>query len=161
MPSFDIVSRTDLSEVDNAIQGAMREIRTRFDFKGSQCSLERTDETILIRADDELKLRQVQELLRGYVVRRKVEVGAFEFQKAEAATGNTIRQTVLIKQGIERELAQKIVKGVKSAKIKVQVAVQGPELRVSGKKRDDLQAVIALIKKQENTRPLQYVNFRD
>ena len=99
--------------------------------------------------------------MRGYVVRRKVEVGAFEFQKAEAATGNTIRQTVLIKQGIERELAQKIVKGVKSAKIKVQVAVQGPELRVSGKKRDDLQAVIALIKKQENTRPLQYVNFRD
>mgnify|MGYP001403793067 CR=1 FL=1 len=161
MPSFDIVSRTDLSEVDNAIQGAMREIRTRFDFKGSQCSLERTDETILIRADDELKLRQVQELLRVYLARRKVEVGAFEFQKAEAATGNTIRQTVLIKQGIERELAQKIVKGVKSAKIKVQVAVQGPELRVSGKKRDDLQAVIALIKKQENTQPLQYVNFRD
>ena len=161
MPSFDIVSRTDLSEVDNAIQGAMREIRTRFDFKGSQCSLERTDETILIRADDELKLRQVQELLRVYLARRKVEVGAFEFQKAEAATGNTIRQTVLIKQGIEREFAQKIVKGVKSAKIKVQVAVQGPELRVSGKKRDDLQAVIALIKKQENTQPLQYINFRD
>ena len=79
MPSFDIVSRTELAEVDNAIQGAMREIGTRFDFKGSQCSIERTDETILLRADDDLKLRQVQELLRGYLARRKVEVGAFDF----------------------------------------------------------------------------------
>ena len=161
MPSFDIVSRTELPEVDNAIQGAMREIGTRFDFKGSQCSIERTDDTILIRADDDLKLRQVQELLRGYLARRKVEVGAFEFQKVEAATGNSVRQTVLIKQGVERELAQKIVKAVKGAKLKAQVAIQGSEVRVSGKKRDDLQAVIALIKKQENEQPLQYVNFRD
>jgi uncharacterized protein YajQ (UPF0234 family) len=161
MPSFDIVSRTELPEVDNAIQGAMREIGTRFDFKGSQCSIERTDETILIKADDDLKLRQVQELLRGYLARRKVEIGAFEFQKVEAATGNSVRQTVLIKQGVERELAQKIVKAVKGAKLKAQIAIQGSEVRVSGKKRDDLQAVIALIKKQENEQPLQYVNFRD
>ena len=139
----------------------MREIGTRFDFKGSQCSIERTDETILLRADDDLKLRQVQELLRGYLARRKVEVGAFDFQKVEAAGGNTVRQTVLIKQGIERELAQKIVKAVKAAKLKAQIAIQGTELRVSGKKRDDLQAVIALIKGQENGQPLQYVNFRD
>ena len=161
MPSFDIVSRTELSEVDNAIQGAMREIGTRFDFKGSQCSLERTDESILIRADDDLKLRQVQELLRGYLVRRKVEVGAFDFQKVETASGNTVRQIVLIKQGGERELAQKIVKVVKSTKLKAQIAIQGSEVRVSGKKRDDLQAVIALIKEQEIQQPLQYVNFRD
>ena len=161
MPSFDIVSRTEFPEVDNAIQGAMREIGTRFDFKGSQCSIERTDETILIKADDDLKLRQVQELLRGYLARRKVEIGAFEFQKVEAATGNSVRQTVLIKQGVERELAQKIVKAVKGAKLKAQIAIQGSEVRVSGKKRDDLQAVIALIKKQENEQPLQYVNFRD
>jgi len=161
MPSFDIVSRTELSEVDNAIQGAMREIGTRFDFKGSQCSLERTDESILIRADDDLKLRQVQELLRGYLARRKVEVGAFDFQKVETASGNTVRQIVLIKQGVERELAQKIVKAVKAAKLKAQIAIQGSEIRVSGKKRDDLQAVIALIKGQENQQPLQYVNFRD
>ena len=161
MPSFDIVSRTELSEVDNAIQGAMREIGTRFDFKGSQCSLERTDESILIRADDDLKLRQVQELLRGYLARRKVEVGAFDFQKVETASGNTVRQIVLIKQGVERELAQKIVKAVKAAKLKAQIAIQGSEVRVSGKKRDDLQAVIALIKGQENQQPLQYVNFRD
>ena len=161
MPSFDIVSRTELSEVDNAIQGAMREIGTRFDFKGSQCSLERTDESILIRADDELKLRQVQELLRGYLARRKVEVGAFDFQRVETASGNTVRQIVLIKQGVERELAQKIVKAVKAAKLKAQIAIQGSEVRVSGKKRDDLQVVIALIKGQENEQPLQYVNFRD
>ncbi|MDA0261606.1 MAG: YajQ family cyclic di-GMP-binding protein [Proteobacteria bacterium] len=161
MPSFDIVSRTELPEVDNAIQGALREIGTRFDFKGSNCSIERTDETILLRADDDLKLRQVQELLRGYLARRKVEIGAFEFQTPEAATGNSVRQTVLIKQGVERELAQTIIKAVKAAKLKAQVAIQGPELRVSGKKRDDLQAVISLIKSQENEQPLQYVNFRD
>ncbi len=161
MPSFDIVSRTELSEVDNAIQGAMREIGTRFDFKGSQCSLERTDESILILADDDLKLRQVQELLRGYLARRKVEVGAFDFQKVENASGNTVRQIVLIKQGVERELAQKIVKVVKATKLKAQIAIQGSEVRVSGKKRDDLQAVIALIKEQEIQQPLQYVNFRD
>ena len=161
MPSFDIVSRTELSEVDNAIQGAMREIGTRFDFKGSQCSLERIDESILIRADDDLKIRQVQELLRGYLARRKVEVGAFDFQKVETAGGNTVRQIVLIKQGIERELAQKIVKIVKAQKLKVQIAIQGSEVRVSSKKRDDLQAVITLIKGQEIQQPLQYVNFRD
>jgi hypothetical protein len=161
MPSFDVVSRTELPEVDNAIQGAIREISTRFDFKGSHCTLERTDETIVIHADDDMKLRQMQELLRGYLARRKVEIGAFEFQKAEAASGNTVRQNVLIKQGIERELAQKILKAIKAAKLKAQVAIQGPELRVSGKKRDDLQSVIALIKSQEIEQPLQYVNFRD
>ena len=161
MPSFDVVSRTELPEVDNAIQGAMREVGTRFDFKGSHCTLERTDETVVINADDDMKLRQMQELLRGYLARRKVDVGAFEFQKAEAASGNSVRQTVLIKQGVERELAQKIIKAVKAAKLKAQVAVQGPELRVSGKKRDDLQSVIALIKSQEFDQPLQYINFRD
>ena len=161
MPSFDIVSRTKLAEVDNAIQGAMREIGTRFDFKGSHCTLKRTDETITIHADDDMKLRQIQELLRGYLARRKVEIGAFEFQKVEAASSNTVRQNVLIKQGIERELAQTILKAIKAAKIKAQVAIHGPELRVSGNKRDDLQAVIALIKSQQIDQPLQYINFRD
>jgi cyclic-di-GMP-binding protein len=161
MPSFDIVSRTELPEVDNAIQGAMREIGTRYDFKGSHCTIERTEETIVMRADDDMKLRQMQELLRGYLARRKVEVGAFDFQKPESASGNTLRQTVLIKQGIERELAQKIVKAIKEAKLKVQAAIQGDELRISGKKRDDLQDAIALIKRQDIEQPLQYVNFRD
>ena len=161
MPSFDIVSRTEIPEVDNAIQGAMREIGTRFDFKGSKCTIERTDESLLLTADDDLKLRQVQELLRGYLAKRKVEAGAFDFGKPEMASGNTVRQTVKIKQGVEREIAQKIVKAIKGAKMKTQVAIQGDELRVTGKKRDDLQDAIALIKDLKIEQPLQYVNFRD
>lgn len=161
MPSFDIVSRTEIPEVDNAIQGVTREIGTRYDFKGSSSSIERTDETVLIKADDELKLKQVQELLRGHMAKRKVDAGALEFQKPEKAFGNSLRQKVTIKQGVERELAQKIVKTIKGMKVKVQVAVQGDELRVTGKKRDDLQAVIALIEDSRISQPLQYVNFRD
>lgn len=161
MPSFDIVSRTDLAEVDNAVQGAAREIATRFDFKGSNCSFERTGETLTLRADDDYKLKQMQELLRGYMARRKVEVGALEFAKPERASGNSLRQAVTVRQGISRELAQQIVKAIKGAKTKVQVAVQGDELRVSGKKRDDLQQTIELVKGLKIEQPLQYVNFRD
>ena len=161
MPSFDIVSKTDLPEVDNALQGARREIETRYDFKGSNCSIERSDETLVINADDDFKLKQVQELLRGHMAKRKVDTRAFDFQKPEKASGNSLRQTVVIKQGIDRELAQKIVKAIKAAKLKVQMAIQGDELRVSGKKRDDLQDAIALVKDQKIDHPLQYVNFRD
>ncbi len=161
MPSFDVVSRTDMAEVDNAVQGAAREIATRYDFKGSNCSYERRDETVTLKADDDYKLKQMQELLRGHMARRKVEVGALEFGKAETASGNTLRQVVTVKQGIERELAQQIVKAIKGEKLKVQAAIQGAELRVSGKKRDDLQKVIDLIKGLKITQPLQYVNFRD
>ena len=161
MPSFDVVSRTEIPEVDNAIQGAMREIGTRYDFKGSACSIERTDETLLLKADDDLKLKQVQEVLNVYLTRRKVDVGTFDFGTSEMASGNTVRQTVTIKQGVEREAAQKIVKAVKASKLKVQVAIQGDELRVSGKKRDDLTATIQLIKDMKLTLPLQYLNFRD
>ncbi len=161
MPSFDIVSRTEIPEVDNAIQGAMREIGTRYDFKGSSSSIERTDQTMLIKADDELKLKQVQELLRGHMARRKLDVEAFDFQKPEKAFGNSVRQTVVIRQGVGRELAQKIVKTIKGMKVKLQVAIQGGELRVSGKKRNDLQDAIALLKAGKTGQPLQYVNFRD
>jgi uncharacterized protein YajQ (UPF0234 family) len=161
MPTFDIVSRTEMTEVDNAVQGAMREIGTRFDFKGSSSSIERKDEVLLIVADDDLKLKQVQELLRGHMAKRKVDVGALDFQTPEQAFGNSMRQNVLVKQGIERELAQKIVKTLKGAKMKVQVAIQGDELRVTGKKRDDLQAAMALIKQSKIEHPLQYINFRD
>jgi len=161
MPSFDIVSRTEIPEVDNAVQGAMREIGTRYDFKGSMCAVERKEETLEIKADDELKLKQVQELLRGHLAKRKIDVGALDFQKPEAAFGNSMRQTVVITQGVERELAQKIVKTLKGSKMKVQVAIQGDELRVTGKKRDDLQAAMALIKDSKIGQPLQYVNFRD
>ena len=161
MPSFDIVSRTEMTEVDNAVQGAMREIGTRYDFKCSSSTIERNDETLLIKTEDDLKLKQVQELLRGHMAKRKVDVGVLDFKEPEKAFGNSLRQTVLVKQGIQRELAQKIVKTVKGSKVKVQVAIQGDELRVSGKKRDDLQAAIAIIKASKIDQPLQYINFRD
>lgn len=161
MPTFDVVSRTELAEVDNAVQGAMREIGTRYDFKGSNCSVERTDETLTIHADDDLKLKQVQDVLRTHMAKRKLDAGAFDFAKPEPASHNSVRQTVTVKQGIEREIAQKIVKAAKGAKLKVQVAIQGDELRVSGKKRDDLQDAIALIKSLKIEQPLQYLNFRD
>ena len=161
MPSFDIVSRTNLPEVDNALQGASREISTRYDFKGSQCSVERTESVITIRADDEFKLKQVQELMKGHMGKRKVNIAAFDFAKPEDASGNSLRQLVTIKQGIDRDLAQQIVKAVKGAKLKVQTAIQGDELRVSGKKRDYLQTVIQLVKDLKIKQPLQYVNMRD
>jgi len=161
MPSMDVVSKTDMAEVDNAIQGAMREIGTRFDFKGSKCSIELVESNLVVIADDDLKLKQVDELIRGYLTRRKVDAGAFEFGAGEKASGNTLRQIVTIKQGIDREAAQKITKAVKGSKLKVQVAIQGDELRVSGKKRDDLQATMAMIKDLKIDLPLQFVNFRD
>ena len=161
MPSFDIVSKTDLAEVGNAIQGVVREIATRFDFKGSKSSVEHTGAEITLHADDALKLKQIQELVKGYFVRRKLDPVALDWQTEEAATGNTVRQKVLVKQGIDREAAKEIVKAVKDSKIKVQAAIQGDELRITGKKRDDLQAAIALIRGLKLDRPVQYVNFRD
>jgi len=161
MPTFDVVSRTDLAEVDNAVQGASREINTRYDFKGCDCSIERTDQVLTIRADDEYKRGQVEDLLRSHLAKRKVDARAFDFAKPEDASGGSLRQKVTIKQGIERDIAQVITKAIKGEKIKVQVAIQGDELRISGKKRDDLQAAIAFIKGLKISHPLQYVNFRD
>lgn len=161
MPSFDIVSRADLSEVDNALNNMRREIEQRFDFKNSKCSIERKDETLTILADDELKLRQMRELLQGHLTRRDIEAGVLDYQTAENAAGQSMRQVVKVRQGVDRELSKKIVKEVKGSKLKVQVAIQGDELRVTGKKRDDLQATIDLVKGMKNELPLQYVNFRD
>ena len=161
MPSMDVVSKTDMAEVGNAVEGALREIGTRFDFKGSKCSIEVVEATLVVTADDDLKLKQVDELIRGYLTRRKVDAGAFEFGAGEKASGNTIRQVVTIQQGIGREVSQKITKAVKGSKLKVQVAIQGDELRVSGKKRDDLQAAMGLIKDLKVDLPLQFINFRD
>jgi uncharacterized protein YajQ (UPF0234 family) len=161
MPSFDVVSRTNIEEVDNALQGAMREIGTRYDFKGSKSSIVRTENALTIMADDDLKLKQVQELLRAHLAKRKVDAGAFDFGEPEKATGTMVRQIVTIKQGVDRELAQRLVKEVKGSKLKVQIAIQGDELRVSGKKRDDLQAAIALFRQMKIALPLQYVNFRE
>jgi uncharacterized protein YajQ (UPF0234 family) len=161
MPSFDIVSKTELAEVDNAIQGVVREITTRFDFKGSKCTVERKDEVITINADDDLKLKQVQELIKVYITRRKLDAGCLEFKEEQKATGNSRRQEVLVKQGLDQKLAKQIVKDIKDSKLKVQVSIQGDELRVTGKKRDDLQEAIAFVKGLKIEQPLQYTNFRD
>ncbi len=161
MPSFDIVSDVNISEVENAVQNVMREISVRYDFKGSKSNVEAKDGSILVIADDELKLKQVHEILRGQLHKRGIEPGQLDYQKTEPATGMTIRQNILVKEGIDKEMAKKIVKDIKGAKMKVQVAIQGEELRVSGKKRDDLQAVMQFVKDMGLEQPVQFKNFRD
>ena len=161
MPSFDIVSKTDMTSVDNALQGVIKEMQVRYDFKGSKSEVSKTDETIIILADDDLKRRQVEELLVTHLTRKGVDTRALEFGKLEQAGGNMVRQTITVKQGVQRDVAQKIVKAIKSSKLKTQAAVQGDEIRVSGKKRDDLQATMAMIKELDVDLPLQFENFRD
>ena len=161
MPSFDIVSKCDLNEVDNALANIAREIATRFDFKDSQCRIERQEAVLTLHADDQLKLKQMHELLKGHLVRRKVDPSALEFKDAERASGDRLRQEIVVKQGIDRELAKRLVKELKDSKLKLQVSIQGDELRVSGKKRDDLQEAIALIRGLKIAQPLQFVNFRN
>ena len=161
MPSFDVVSQTDLMEVDNAINGVKREITQRYDLAGTKCDISRTDDALTILADDNMKLQQVQDLLRKYLTQRKVDQCAFEFQEPEDATGSSLRESVTIKQGIDTELGKKISKAVRDEKLKVQVRIQGNELRVSGKNRDDLQNTINFIKELNLSQPLQYINFRN
>ena len=161
MPSFDVVSKLDLAEVDNALAGMSREIATRFDFKGSNCSIKREESALTVLADDDLKLKQMHELLKTHLTRRKVDAAALEFKPPEKASGNAVRQTVVLKQGIDKELAKRLVREIKDSKLKVQAAVQGGELRVTGKKRDDLQDAITLVRGLKIEQPLQYVNFRE
>ena len=161
MPSFDIVSKPDMPSINNAIDGVTREISTRYDFKGSKSKLEIIEEMIIVIADDDLKRKQVEELINVHFTRKKVSVGFLNFGKVEMASGNTIRQQIEIKNGISREDSQKIIKQIKATKSKVQVQVQGDELRVFGKKRDDLQSSIAMIKEKFSDLPLQFINFRD
>ncbi len=161
MPSFDIVSKTELAEVDNALDGVRREMNTRFDFKGTKSTITREQQAITILADDQMKLRQIQELVKAYFVRRKIDPAALEFKDEERASGDMVRQIVVVKEGIDRELAKTIVKGLKDSKLKVQTSIQGDELRVTGKKRDDLQDAIAHVRSLKIEQPLQFVNFRD
>src|ERR1700751_131094 len=139
VPSFDIVSRIELAEVDNALAGITREIGTRFDFKGSQCKVERQEGVLSVIADDELKLKQMHELLKVHMTRRKVDPAALDYKAPEKASGNTLKQTIVLRQGVDADLARQLIPEIKDSKLKVQVSVQGDELRVTGKKRDDLQ----------------------
>lgn len=161
MPSFDIVSRIDLAEVDNAVAGMAREIATRFDFKGSKCTIERQEGLLTVVADDELKLKQMHELLRVHLTRRKVDPAALEYKTPEKASGNTLKQVIVVRQGVDANLARQLIREIKDSKLKVQVSLQGDELRVTGKKRDDLQAAIAVARRLKIDQPLQYLNFRD
>jgi uncharacterized protein YajQ (UPF0234 family) len=161
VPSFDIVSRIDLAEVDNALAGMTREIGTRFDFKGSKCTIERQEGILTVIADDELKLKQMHELLKVHLTRRKVDPAALDYRTPEKASGNTLKQTIILRQGVDANLARQLIREIKDSKLKVQVAIQGDELRVSGKKRDDLQAAITIARGLKIEQPLQYVNYRD
>lgn len=161
MPSFDIVSVVNLAEAENAIQNITREIATRYDFKGSKSRVEIKDGVITINADDQLKLRQMRELLQGHMQKRGIAPGSLDYQKEETAAGQSLRQTVKVKQGVDRELAKRIVKEIKDAKLKVQAAIQGEELRISGKSRDELQGAIAFVKTLGIDQPLQFKNFRE
>lgn len=161
MPSFDVVSRLDFQEIDNAISNVLREISTRYDFKGSQTTLERKENDLTIITEDELKLSQVHDLIITHLVRRKVDPLTLKEGSKEKAGGDKIRQMYKLNEGIEQTIAKKITSEIKSSKIKVQVKINGNELRIDGKKRDDLQNVMQIIEDLKVGIPLQFVNFRD
>lgn len=160
MPSFDVVSEVDMQEVRNAVDQASRELSTRFDFKGVDASFELADEQIRLAAEEEFQLEQMLAILKDKLVKRDIDVRALDPGKVEAA-GKQKRQAFSLKQGIGRDDAKKITKLIKDSKLKVQSQVQGEQVRVTGKKRDDLQAVIALLKDAELEAPLDFKNFRD
>ncbi len=161
MPSFDIVSKTNLFEIDNAIDGARREISTRYDFKDSKSQITRNEVAIELIGDDNYKIEQVQQILRTYCVRRKVDTRFLEFLNIQNAAGGLVKQEVNVKQGIDQQISKKINKDIKSIKLKVQVEIRGEELRVTGKKRDSLQECIEFLKSKNYDIPLQFINFRD
>ena len=161
MPSFDVVSRLDHQEIDNAIGNATREITTRYDFKGSNTSIEKKENSIVVLTDDEMKAGQVNDMLVTHFVRRKVDPLCLKKKELEKAGGNKIKQIYDLIEGIDQSICKKVIADVKSSKIKVQVKINGNELRVDGKKKDDLQSVIQLIESSNIGIPIQFINFRD
>ena len=161
MPSFDVVNRLDFQEIDNAVGNTTREITNRYDFKGSDTSIERKDKDLIVITEDELKLNQVHDLIITHLVRRKVDPLCLSKQSVQKAGGNKVRQLYKFIEGIEQSIAKKITADIKSSKIKVQVKINGNELRVDGKKKDDLQTVMEMIKNSGIGIPVQYINFRD
>jgi len=161
MPSFDVVSKLDLHELTNAIDQANRELANRFDFKGSDAVFERSEETVVtLKAPAEFQLKQMLEILKQRLAARHIDIRCAEIADPEVNLA-TARQKVTLKQGIEQALAKDIVKRIKDAKLKVDVQIQGDKLRINGKKKDDLQTAIALLRGAEIKMPLQYENFRD
>ncbi len=158
--SFDIVSSVDLQEVKNAVAQAMKEITTRFDLKGTGSLVELQGEELVLSSSDEFKLKAVKDILEGRLVKRGVPLKALEYGKVETALGGTVRQKVALQKGIPSEKAREIVKIIKGTKRKVQAAIQGDQLRVSGKNKDDLQAVIRTLKETDLGIDMQFTNYR-
>lgn len=163
MPSFDIVSKIDLQEVDNAVNSVMREIGNRYDFKGANFTLEfkSKESLITITADSDYRLDAIRGSLKVFATKRGIDPKAYDFQKEEKAGGDMLRQEVKLRNGIEQEYAKKITKNIKDAKMKVQASIKGDEVRVDGKKRDDLQEVMNMLRAGDYEIPLQFINFRD
>ena len=161
MPSFDVVSKLDLHELTNAVDQANRELTNRFDFKGSGAEFERTEETVVtLKAQAEFQLKQMLDILKQRLASRHIDIACAEIDEPELNLASA-RQKITLKQGIDQPLAKEIVKKIKDAKLKVEAQIQGDKLRISGKKRDDLQEVIALLRASDITMPLQFENFRD
>ena len=161
MPSFDIVSEVDWQEVKNAVNQTNREVGSRFDFKGSDARVAEADPLLTIHADDDYKVGQVADILNLKLAKRKVDVVCLEKGEVKVSPTGKAVQEIKVRQGIDTDTARKIVKLIKTKKMKVQAAIQGERVRISGKKRDDLQQVIAFVDEQKINLPLQYINFRD
>lgn len=160
MPSFDVVSEFDAHEASNAIDQANREVTTRFDFKGTGSKYVLENDVITMSSQTDFQLKQMLDILHQKLAKRSIDVACLKEEEAEL-TGSIARQKIIMRQGLETAFSKALVKKIKSSKIKVQASIQGEKLRISGKKRDDLQAVIALLKEEDTDLPLQYDNFRD
>ncbi|MGE0071707.1 MAG: YajQ family cyclic di-GMP-binding protein [Thiomonas sp.] len=161
MPSFDTVVEPDLVEVRNACEQAAKEIATRFDFKGTSAQLQQNDKTLTLTADSEFQLGQVRDVFLVKTAKRKIDPRFFDMGKIEKISGDKVRQVLTVKAGIEQDLAKKITAVIKNSKLKLTASIQGETVRVSGAKRDDLQAAIALLRKDITDAPLSFTNFRD
>jgi uncharacterized protein YajQ (UPF0234 family) len=160
MPSFDVVSEVDLQEVRNAVDQSGREVGQRFDFKGSEARFEQQEAEVTLHAQNDFQLRQMMEILEKKLAKRAVDLGCLDRKDPEISS-SAARQRVLVKQGVDTDTARRIVKDIKESKLKVQTQIQGEQVRVTGKQRDDLQQVIALLRQRDYQRPLQFINFRD
>ena len=161
MPSFDIVSQVDRQEVKNAVEQANKEITNRFDFKGSDARVEQNELLLTVYADDEFKLGQVTDVLRARLAKRNVDVRSLEPGAIEKISGDKLKRPITLKVGVPQEKAKEMQKLIKDSKLKVAASIQGDAVRVSGAKKDDLQAAIQLVKKSVTDLPLQFINFRD
>jgi len=161
MPSFDIVSKVDMQEVDNAVNQAVKEISQRYDFKGSKSEITQEKDAVKVLADDDFKLKAVIDVLQSKFIKRSISIKSLQYGKVEPASGGMVRQMITVQQGISKEKGREIVALIKASKLKVQGQIQEDQVRVTGKNRDDLQNVIQLLKGKDLDIEMQYVNFRE